>query len=87
MKYEFWMAGIQGVAAQKKIRLRECMKSAEAIYYIEEIQLRQFGFLNDNECNKIMQAGKNRQFQSDYEKMVEKGYGLYRTFRKSIRKV
>ena len=73
MKYEFWMAGIQGVAAQKKIRLRECMKSAEAIYYIEEIQLRQFGFLNDNECNKIMQAGKNRQFQSDYEKMVEKG--------------
>ena len=39
MKYEFWMAGIQGVAAQKKIRLRECMKSAEAIYYIEEIQL------------------------------------------------
>ena len=87
MKYEFWMAGIQGVAAQKKIRLRECMKSAEAIYYIEEIQLRQFGFLNDNECNKIMQAGKNRQFQSDYEKWLKKGYGLYRTFRKSIRKV
>ena len=87
MKYEFWMAGIQGVAAQKKIRLRECMKSAEAIYYIEEIQLRQFGFLNDNECNKIMQAAKTGNFSRIMRKWLKKGYGLYRTFRKSIRKV
>ncbi len=71
MKYEFWMAGIQGVAAYKKIRLRERMKTAEAIYYIEETQLRKFRFLNENECDKIMQAGKNRQFQADYEKMIE----------------
>ena len=51
-------AGIQGVAAHKKIRLRECMKTAEAIYYIEETQLHHFEFLNENDRNKIMQAQK-----------------------------
>ena len=72
MEYEFWLAGIQGVAAHKKIRLRECMKTAEAIYYIEETQLHHFEFLNGNDRNKIMQAQKNRCFRTDYEKMNEK---------------
>ena len=73
MEYEFWLAGIQGVAAHKKIRLRECMKTAEAIYYIEETQLHHFEFLNENDRNKIMQAQKNSCFRTDYEKMNEKG--------------
>lgn len=73
MMYEFWLAGIQGVAVHKKIRLREYMKSAEAIYYIEETKLRQFEFLNENDRNKIMQAQKNSCFCTDYEKMHEKG--------------
>ena len=47
MEYEFWFARIQGVPAQKKICLRECMKSAEAIYYIEETRLQSFEFLNE----------------------------------------
>ena len=72
MKYEYWMARIQGVPVYKKIRLRECMKSAEAIYYIEEIQLQKIRFLNENERNKIMQAQKNIGFSVEYEKMLEK---------------
>ena len=72
MKYEYWMARIQGVPVYKKIRLRECMKSAEAIYYIEEIQLQKIRFLNENERNKIMQAQKNIEFSVEYEKMLEK---------------
>lgn len=36
MKYEYWFAKIQGINLRKKIRLRQCMKTAEAIYYIEE---------------------------------------------------
>ena len=71
MKYEYWMARIQGVPVYKKIRLRECMKSAEAIYYIEEIQLQKIRFLNENERNKIMQQ-KNIGFSVEYEKMLEK---------------
>ncbi|HJC74526.1 MAG TPA: DNA-processing protein DprA [Candidatus Mediterraneibacter faecavium] len=73
MVYEFWLAGLQGVAAYKRIRLRECMKTAKAIYYIEETQLRQFEFLNEKDRNKIMQAQKNSCFRTDYEKMKEKG--------------
>ena len=73
MKYEFWMAGIQGIHPQKKVKLRECMKSAEAIYYIEETQLQKYMFLNENDRNKIMQAQKNKSFREEYEKMLEKG--------------
>ena len=56
MEYEFWLAGIQGVAAHKKIRLRECMKTAEAIYYIEETQLHHFEFLNHRRVHSPMLA-------------------------------
>lgn len=30
MKYEYWFAKIQGINLRKKIRLRQCMKTAEA---------------------------------------------------------
>ena len=72
MKYEYWLARIRGVPVYKKIRLRECMERAEAIYYIEETQLQKFEFLNENERNKIMQAQKNSGFAHEYEKMCDK---------------
>ena len=40
MKYEYWFAKNTGNKFAKKIRLRQCMKTAEAIYYIEETQLK-----------------------------------------------
>ena len=73
MEYEFWFARIQGVPAQKKICLRECMKSAEAIYYIEETRLRSFEFLNEQEREKIIRAGEDREYKTEYEKMTERG--------------
>ena len=73
MEYEYWFARIQGVPAQKKICLRECMKSAEAIYYIEETRLRSFEFLNEQECSRIIQAGKDREYKADYGRMTERG--------------
>lgn len=73
MKYEFWLAGIQGITTKKKIRLREYMKTAEAVYYIEETQLKKTGFLNEVEQNKILQAQKQGDPEEAYEKMREKG--------------
>ena len=73
MKYEFWMAGINGIRPEKKVMLRERMKTAEAIYYIEETQLQKYEFLNDNDRNKIMQAQINTSFHEEYRKMLEKG--------------
>ena len=73
MKYEYWLAGIRGIAAQKKMRLRECMKTAEAIYYIEETRLKSFKFLNESERDKIIQAKREKELEESYEKMCEKG--------------
>ena len=49
------------------------MRTAEAIYYMEETQLRQFEFLNERERNRIIQAQKIRDFGSQYQKMTERG--------------
>ena len=73
MKYEYWMACIRGVSSQKKIRLRESMTTAEAVYYIEETRLKSFEFLNEQDRNKILQAKKQGDPGEDYEKMCEKG--------------
>ena len=73
MKYEFWFAGIRGIPVWKKIHLHEYMKSAEAVYYIEETQLRKMEFLNEEEQNKILQAKKREDFKEQYNKMKEKG--------------
>ena len=85
MVYEFWFARIQGVPAQKKICLRECMKSAEAIYYIEETRLRSFEFLNEQERERIIRAGEDQEYKTEYEKMTNGGSGLSRTFLRNIR--
>ena len=37
MIYEYWYAGISGLNCMKKKKLREILKTAEMIYYIEEI--------------------------------------------------
>ncbi len=72
MKYEYWLACIHGITAQKKMRLRECMKTAEAIYYIEETQLRSIEFLNEREQNRLIQAKQQKDFEDEYKKMCEK---------------
>ena len=73
MKYEYWMACIRGISAKKKTLLREHMKTAEAVYYIEETQLNNLQFLNEKERNTILQAKKQGNLESEYEKMLEKG--------------
>ena len=57
-KYEYWLAALP-VADRKKTLLRSYMKSAEEVYYIEETTLRRFQFLNEKDCNTMIQAKKN----------------------------
>ena len=73
MEYEYWLACIRGIGAQKKVRLRECMKTAQAVYYIEETRLRKLEFLNEQEQNKLIQAKRQKGFADDYRRMCEKG--------------
>ena len=40
MKYEYWFAKIQGINLRKKIRLRQCMKTAEKNRIFKRIRAR-----------------------------------------------
>ena len=73
MKYEYWLAGVRGLSTAKKSLLRRHMKTAEAVYYIEETQLNKLEFLNEKDRNKIIQAKKQGDPGPEYEKMLEKG--------------
>ena len=75
MTYEYWFAKIQGINLRKKIRLRQCMKTAEAIYYIEETQLKKIEFLNESEQDKILKA--KRQDPEKLKRISDYPYALY----------
>lgn len=72
MKYEYWLALIKGIPAEKKCLLRKHMKTAEMIYYMEDTQLRKMEFLNEKEQNTIMQAKKMKCLEDEYERLCEK---------------
>lgn len=72
MKYEYWLAGVKGLSTAKKSLLRKHMKTAKAVYYIEETHLNKLEFLNEKDRNKIMQAKKQGDPGPEYEKMIEK---------------
>ena len=47
--YEYWLASMQGISDLKKRKLREYMKCAKDVYYIEETQLKKVDFLSEEE--------------------------------------
>ena len=72
MKYEFWLAGLR-LPARKKYLLRQYMKTGRAVYYIEETEISQIGFLTERERNTIRQAQKETGFREAYERSCKKG--------------
>lgn len=55
--YEYWLAALS-ISDRKKTLLCKYMKSAEGVYYIEETTLNRFRFLNERDCNTMIQAKK-----------------------------
>ena len=78
MEYEYWLSKIRGISARKKCLLREYMKSAEAVYYIEETHLKQLGFFSEKEHSVLMSAKKKVEPGENTGRRVEKGLGLGR---------
>lgn len=72
MKYEYWLAAIEGVSDRKKLLLHTYMKSARAVYYIEETELNNFQFLNEKDRNTIRQAQKEWDVEKEYENLLKK---------------
>ena len=42
MKYEYWFANLMKMSCKRKLELRRVIKTAEALYYIEETALKQY---------------------------------------------
>ncbi len=72
MEYEFWLAGLR-LPARKKYLLRQYMKTGRAVYYIEETEISQIGFLTERERNTIRQAQKEKGLKEVYDRSCEKG--------------
>ncbi len=79
LAYKYWLAAV-GISDKKKTLLREYMKSARAVYYIEETHLQQLRFLNEKDRNTIMQAKKIWDLQGECEKLLEKEVHLVTCF-------
>ncbi len=73
MEYEYWLARMTALSDQKKILLKEYMKSAENVYYIEETRLAKIEFLSPAEKNTIRQAKKEHSLKKSYEEVMKKG--------------
>ncbi|HIZ74346.1 MAG TPA: DNA-processing protein DprA [Candidatus Mediterraneibacter stercoravium] len=71
-EYEFWLAGLP-IPAGKKYSLRMHMKTAEAVYYIEETEISEIRFLTDWERNTIRKAQRTKDLAEAYEESREKG--------------
>lgn len=69
--YEYWLAALP-ISDRKKTLLRSYMKSAEEVYYIEETTLRRFQFLNERDCNTMIQAKKIWDLQGEYGRLLKK---------------
>ena len=77
--FEYWLSYVS-ISDRKKTLLQEYMKSAREVYYIEETQLPRFQFLNEKDCNTIIQAKKTWDLQGEWEKLQEKDICLVTCF-------
>ena len=69
--YEYWLAALS-ISDRKKTLLCKYMKSAEGVYYIEETTLNRFRFLNERDCNTMIQAKKIWDLQGEYDRLLKK---------------
>lgn len=72
MKYEYWLANVQGISGRKKEQLYTYAGSAEALYYIEERQLMQWE-LAEKERKILLESAKAWKPEEAFQKLVEKG--------------
>lgn len=69
MMYEYWLARVNGISAEKKERLCKIFGSAKEIYNnIEETKLLSLSFLGEREVHALLDA-KNGSFEREYEEM------------------
>ena len=76
MKYRYWLSRLKGVSGPKKIKLTEQYKSAEAIYYIEETELKKCEILTDENIKALYDDKKSTDIDKIYDEFKSKGIRL-----------
>ena len=71
MKYEYWFANLK-LSCKRKLQIRQVIKTAEELYYIEETALK--CYLEDkNERELILDSIKTWKLEDEYRKLEQKG--------------
>jgi DNA processing protein len=69
--YEYWFACIQGMSCAKKRKMREGIKNAKKLYYIEETELKDM-CLTPKEMEIFEKSRKNWNVEEEFYKLKEK---------------
>lgn len=80
-KYEYWLANVKGVRSRTKRQLREEMKGAKNIYYIEETKLKNYTD-SEEEAHTIIESIKKWELEEEYLKMEKLGVTFLPYFHK-----
>ena len=75
MKYEYWFANLKGITNARKRNIRQGMKSAQMLYYIEETELKRLQ-LGDKEREAILNSIQTWNLDAEYQTMVRQGIRL-----------
>lgn len=71
MKYEYWFANLK-LTCKQKLEIRQVIKTAEELYYIEETALKQS--IEDTKVREIIMVSiRTWKLDEEYQKMIEKG--------------
>lgn len=70
-KYEYWFACVKGVRSRVKRELRERMKTAKEIYYIEETRFS--AYLREEEAKQMTESIKTWDLEAEYTGLEQAG--------------
>ena len=71
MKYEYWFANLK-LSCKRKLEIRQVIKTAEELYYIEETALKCY-LEDENECELILDSIRTWKLDDEYQKLEQKG--------------
>ena len=71
MKYEYWFANLMKISCKRKLELRQVIKTAEALYYIEETALKQY-VEDEKERTLILDSIRSWKIDEEYQKLEQK---------------
>ena len=72
MKYEYWFANLMKISCRRKLEIRQVIKTAEALYYIEETALKQY-VEDEKERALILDSIRSWRLDEEYQKLTHKG--------------